>query len=725
MDIDQNQFKPIFIEESLEALDSIEGILKKTTDTKIDKEDVNTLFRNFHSIKGGSGVFGLNQLYDITHIMESLLDEVRAEKIQIQQLHIDLITKTASFLRGSLEGLKQNLDATIDEPKELLKLLQDTLDGNAQETASNVAADAPSPSRTDEDDQADTNDKPSWNIKFIPKDSLFQGGNDPLGIVQELMTLGEFSAIAELDKLPDFNQLQSDKCYCSWQFTLKSDASKADLEECFAWVMFDVDTLEVTESNLAQAACPANTTEVESESEPELESEPENIEQQTPEPADSGRAPEVAVPTETVDKVVKKDTPKPKAQTKGAATKNLDTSTIRVSTVKIDALLNIVSELVITQSLLTQMTDDLDDERSAKLKDGLAILNQNSRELQKSVMDIRMVPISVAFNRVPRMIFDLSNSLGKEVDLQVTGEGTEVDKTILEKLNDPLTHIIRNSIDHGIESPEERVANGKPAKGVVKLKAYHASGDICIEVTDDGKGLSPTVLKNKAIEKGLIAEGEILTNNQCYELIFHPGFSTAAVVSDISGRGVGMEVVKKNIEALGGKIEIHSKEGVGTTFQIVLPLTLAILDVQLVRTGNQKFIIPISSMIESMCVESTKVKTIGGRSKFYRLRDESVPMIRLDRVFKNIIYEHKERDHILVMIQHNKQVFGLVVDELLSQQQIVIKSLEENYKKIDGIAAATILGDGTVSFILDLDKLYHMAVDKATIELSPKDSNLA
>ena len=379
---------------------------------------------------------------------------------------------------------------------------------------------------------------------------------------------------------------------------------------------------------------------------------------------------------------------------------------------KVDNLINLVGELVITQSMLSELGNDFDMTKLERLSSGLDQLLQNTKELQENVMRIRMLPISFAFNRFPRMIRDLSEKIGKKVDLQIHGENTELDKTVMEKIGDPLVHLVRNAIDHGIESVADRVAAGKPEMGVIRLDAYHKGGNIVIEIIDDGKGIDADVIQQKAIEKGVISDSTGMTKGEIYDLIFEPGFSTAETVSDISGRGVGMDVVRRNIKALGGRIDIESTVGKGSTFKVQLPLTLAILDGQLVKVGTETFVIPLVSIVESLQVKSELVNRVSGNMILYRLREDNVPIIPLYKEF-DIEADNTELDNaLLVVVEGDGRKIGLLVDDLLAQQQVVIKSLESNYKRIDGIAGATILGDGSVALILDVPGLVVRATPK-------------
>jgi len=391
-------------------------------------------------------------------------------------------------------------------------------------------------------------------------------------------------------------------------------------------------------------------------------------------------------------------------------------TTIRVSTHCIDEVIDMVGELVITQSMLSKLGEDFKLDGHERLRVAIEQLERNSRELQDGIMSIRMQPISFAFNRFPRMVCDFSQTLGKQIRLDTIGEDTEMDKTVMEKINDPLVHLVRNAIDHGLETPEQRLEAGKPAEGVIRLNAYHQGGSIVIEVFDDGKGLDREKIIDKAIRSGLLNETDILSDEQAFRLLLEPGFTTAEILSDISGRGAGLDVVKKNIESLGGSIDIYSTRGEGSTFVIRLPLTMAVLDGQLMRIDSHTFILPLSSIIEPLQMRSEYISGIGSNSELYRLRDEYIPIIRFSNLFNTEKCLSKLENDLLVIVEWGEKHIGLLVDELLGQQQVVIKNLETNYKRIRGISGATILGDGTVSMILDVAGLVELSNENRDLD---------
>jgi two-component system chemotaxis sensor kinase CheA len=386
----------------------------------------------------------------------------------------------------------------------------------------------------------------------------------------------------------------------------------------------------------------------------------------------------------------------------------LETNSIRVSIDKIDALINTVGELVITQAMLGQWRDGFDPRDLDKLRDGLDQLERNTRELQKSVMRIRMLPISFVFNRFPRLVHDLSQQLGKKAQLTISGEQTELDKTVMEKIGDPLIHLVRNALDHGIEPSDVRIAAGKPEAGQLHLNAYHRGGAIVIEVSEDGSGLNQEKIRQKAVERGLITAETELSEAEIADLIFQAGFSTAEAISEVSGRGVGMDVVRRNIKGLGGSIEVFSETGRGTTFTIRLPLTLAILEGQLVCVGQETYIVPLVSISESLQIDPARVNTIAGQTTLYKMPDDYIPIVRLCDLFNRRQESTTDTHSLLVVVEGEGKRLGVVVDELLGQQQVVIKSLETNFKRIEGVSGATILGDGTIALILDISGLLRL-----------------
>jgi len=667
MAIDMEQFKVTYIEESLEGLDIMESSLLGLDSGTADNETINTIFRAAHSIKGGGATFGLSSVSEFTHSVETLLDQIRNEERTITSEIVALLLTSVDVIRDLLAAEQHN--ENIDEERiEAVKKQFDAL----------LESDTTSPGQTSSQEiKAESNqEQNAWLIDFRPHPDMLATGNDVVRMFRELTELGKCDINVDTNNIPALEDLNIEDCSLSWIVTLYSTCTKQQVEEVFVWVEDDCDLII---SPLTQN---------------ESESSIENFEAIK---SEKGKTKEIG------PELVTKPIDRRNSGDRRTPTKNkTESSSIRVDIDKIDALINMVGELVITQSMLSQMGEDLNIDRLEKLKDGLGQLERNTRELQESVMRIRMIPISFAFNRFPRMIHDMCSNFGKKVELKVSGESTELDKTVMEKIGDPLVHLVRNSMDHGIELPETRAKLGKPETGTLSLNAFHQGGNIVIEISDDGAGLNKEKIRKKAIENGLIDESEELPDSKIYELLFQPGFSTAEKVTDVSGRGVGMDVVKKNIQALGGVVEVSTVAGQGTTFSIRLPLTLAILDGQLIRVGEQTYIVPLISIIESLQIEKNSINSVAGKADLYKLRDEYIPVIRLYEAFDIQPDSRSLENGLLVVVEGDGHKAGLFVDDLLAQQQVVIKSLETNYKKVEGLSGATILGDGRVALIVDV-----------------------
>jgi two-component system, chemotaxis family, sensor kinase CheA len=685
MSIDLSQFHGVFFEESFEGLEIMETELLELDFNNPGEEEINKIFRAAHSIKGGSGSFGFNEITNFTHVLETLLDEVRAGKHQLIKDEVNLLLTSVDCLRDMLSAVRDKTEVDEEQVKSIQIELEKALGSNS----SNDNSDNDS-SFTDTSDSSGV----GWKIKFIPHVNLFQTGNDPLRMFRELQELGELITEVDIDKLPPFEKCDYEECYLSWELTLNSDVSEGQVKEVFEWVEDECDLVitKITPDISNKDTSEQDIKEVDSDEEKRVG-----------------------------DRRASDD--RRKTDRRGGS--NTESSSIRVNIDKIDALINMVGELVITQSMLGQFGEDFDIKNIDKLNDGLKQLERNTRELQENVMQIRMLPISFSFNRFPRLVHDLSTKLNKKIELKLSGESTELDKTVMEKIGDPLVHLVRNSLDHGIEMPEDRIAAGKPETGTIHLNAYHEGGNIVIDIEDDGAGLKKEKILNKAIERGIVNEGDSLTDKQINELVFHAGFSTADVVSDVSGRGVGMDVVKRNINDLGGVVEVKSEEGKGSVFSIRLPLTLAILDGQLIRVGTQTYIVPLISIIESLQIKSEDTKSIAGDTEVYRLREDYIPILRLHSVFNISCDSTKLDDGLLVVVEAEGQKVGLFVDDLLAQQQVVIKSLETNYQKVEGVSGATILGDGTVAMILDVSSLINLYREHAEFNASSVINNQA
>jgi two-component system chemotaxis sensor kinase CheA len=676
MSINVEQFHQVFFEESFEGLDIMESGLLNLDLGAADIEEINTIFRAAHSIKGGSGSFGFTNISDFTHVVETLLDEMRDGRRAVTKPLVDLLLESVDVLRDLLSAAKAGEEADAARVSEMHRRLEETLhEKNSTEEA---------PGSTEEK----VSETPgSWHIKFEPQSYLFRTGNDPFRLMHELNALGDLTTKVDTSRLPVFSEISPEDCYLTWELSLKGDVKHEQLTEVFEWVEDDckleITPLHVDSSNTERTNTPDAADK--SATQPILNSQFTAA----PEPQDRRLGERRA------------GTDRRQGERRKQAVSQ-ESSSIRVNIDKIDSLINLVGELVITQSMLSQLSQDMDLAIAERTRDGLEQLERNTRELQESVMRIRMLPISFSFNRFPRLVHDLSSKLGKQVELKLSGEQTELDKTVLEKIGDPLVHLVRNALDHGIEFPEVRKAAGKPETGVVHLNAYHLGGNVVIEISDDGKGLDKDKILSKAREKGLVGPDEQVPEERIYDFLFQPGFSTAEQVSDVSGRGVGMDVVKRNIKDLSGTVDVRSSSGVGSTFTIRLPLTLAILDGQLVRVGDETYIIPLVSIIESLQIKPECVISISGQAELFKLREDYLPIIRLYELFNVKPNSTDLNDGLLVVVDGEGQRAGIFVDDLLGQQQVVIKSLETNYRSVKGVSGATILGDGTVALILDI-----------------------
>ncbi|WP_414932736.1 chemotaxis protein CheA [Vibrio europaeus] len=685
MALDMEQLRKMFYEECRENLEVLEDVLLNLDPTQVEEESINTIFRAAHSIKGGAGTFNLLDISEFTHNVEAYLDLVRNNERSLSAETIDLLLKSGDCIHSMLEGHELGNEVNVALKEEVgLKLAE--LLGEAPIDTTDVQ-----PEQNHEASSSNSNQP--WSITFSPHPEMFFSGNDPLRILRELKDLDESCQIvADTTKLPEIDDIEAELCFLCWTASLDSRVEEAQIQEVFEWVEDECD-LTIEKAPAPQAEDTSSDI-VENAAE---QTKAESLESAASEVANTAKSKEPNKST----KVAKSDS---------------SVSSIRVDIDKVDSLINLVGELVITQSMLTEIGNDFTIEKLEKLKTGLDQLLQNSKDLQENVLNIRMLPMSFAFSRFPRLVRDLSSRLDKQVDLQIKGEQTELDKTVLERIVDPLVHLVRNGIDHGIEQPQQRLDAGKSEMGTIGLNAYHQGGSIVIEIKDDGAGLNCDKLWNKALEKGVLAaesRREEYSDKQIMNLIFAPGFSTAEEVSDISGRGVGMDVVRRNIEELGGHIEVESALGEGSCFTISLPLTLAILDGQLVRVGGEVYVIPLLTIVESIQIDPNCIKLASGGIELYRLREENILILRLQDELEMGNSEGLEQ-RILCFVEAAGNRVGLLLDELLDQQQVVIKSLESNYSKVAGISGATILGDGSVSLILDIQGLITNFLKKAS-----------
>jgi len=695
MSIDMSQFHQVFFEECFEGLEAMESGLLTLDMGDIDSEVINTIFRGAHSIKGGSGTFGFTVVAEYTHIMETLLDEMRDGRRKVTQPAVDVLLGSVDCLREMLTAIQNEQEvnsASVGKHKAALEVVlnggtipvESALPVEQQITTDEIPVNV---SLNIDEEELTIFEEQGWKIAFCPYLDLLKTGNDPVRLFRELNELGELTTIVNIQDVPGFYELDPEECNISWDLKVIGDISDDEIREIFNWVEGDCE-MDIQPLSKAKKLPPAIK---------ETSPEPAVVPSNNPAQKSAEIKPKAATETKKTD---------PQDSENEAAKTTAKASSIRVDTDKIDTLINMVGEVVITQSMLGLVGENFTMDKVGQLKRGLAQLERHTRDLQQSVMNIRMLPISFVFSRFPRLVHDISSKLDKKIVLKLVGENTEVDKAVVELINDPLVHLIRNSLDHGIEMPVDRVAAGKPETGTIELKAYHRGGHIVIEIIDDGRGLDKDKLLAKAIEKGLIEESNLLTEKQIFELIFMPGFSTAEQLTDISGRGVGMDVVRRNIQSLGGNIEIISELGKGTTIAIHLPLTLAILDGQSVAVGDETYIVPLVSIIESINITERMLNKVAGKGETFRLRNEYLPVIRMRNIF-NVHSGNptKSKEGVLVVVEGQGEQCCLLVDELLGQQQVVIKSLEANYRRVEGVSGATILGDGSVALILDVPGL--------------------
>ncbi|WP_340479367.1 chemotaxis protein CheA [Vibrio anguillarum] len=714
MALDMELLRKMFYEECRENLEVLENVLLNLDLNQVEKETINTIFRAAHSIKGGAATFSLLDISEFTHSVEAYLDLVRNEKSTLTAQSVDILLKSGDCIRNMLAGHESHDEVDSELQQRVSQSLHALLADNStvdHELADHHSLDAEDEQTSSLLKASDNENHLGWKVVFTPHRELYFSGNDPLRLLRELYELDDqCRAEAQLEHLPELAEIEAELCYLSWTIFLSSQVQESDIREIFEWVEDECDLI-------VEPLVQESTTQgMISESEESSAEVPPTFHANAVPPTASAEQVDLIKPIDLIKSIESTPAAAPKV-----AKAESSVSSIRVDIEKVDSLINLVGELVITQSMLTEIGNDFTMDKLEKLQAGLVQLLQNSKDLQENVLNIRMLPMSFAFSRFPRLVRDLCGRLEKKVELNIIGEHTELDKTVLERIVDPLVHLVRNGIDHGIEQPHIRLEQGKPEIGTIELHAYHQGGSIVIEVKDDGAGINCERIFQKALEKGVLPKDtrrEDITDKQILNLIFAAGFSTAEQVSDISGRGVGMDVVKRNIEELGGHIDVESTLGKGSHFTICLPLTLAILDGQLIKVGGEVYIIPLLTIIESIQINLANVKYAAGGVELYRLRDENIPILRLQDELE-MGSSGALPDRILCFVEAAGCRVGLLIDELLDQQQVVIKSLESNYCKVAGISGATILGDGSVSLILDIQGLISTYSNRRS-SLSPK-----
>ena len=663
MSMDISDFYQTFFDEADELLADMEQHLLDLVPEAPDSEQLNAIFRAAHSIKGGAGTFGFTILQETTHLMENLLDEARRGEMQLNTDIINLFLETKDIMQEQLDAYKSSQEPDAASFEYICNALRQ-LALEAKGEVVPAANDAKLTVVDAQNDQADAS-APAAN-------------SDKLRIVISRLKENEVSLLEdELKNLATLSDVV--KGSDSLSATLDGGVSQDDLIAVLCFVV-EQDQIAFETAPAAAPAEPATTVVAEA-------------------------APQVpAVAAAPVLKAVPKEPAAAGRQEREKPARASESTSIRVAVEKVDQIINLVGELVITQSMLAQRSNELDPVTHGDLITSMGQLQRNARDLQESVMSIRMMPMEYVFSRFPRLVRDLASKLNKQIELTLMGSSTELDKSLIERIIDPLTHLVRNSLDHGIELPEVRVAAGKSAVGNLVLSAEHQGGNICIEVTDDGAGLNRERILAKAMSQGM-AVSESMSDEEVGMLIFAPGFSTAEQVTDVSGRGVGMDVVKRNIQEMGGHVEIKSKQGAGTTIRILLPLTLAILDGMSVKVSEEVFILPLNAVMESLQPREEDLHPLAGGERVLEVRGEYLPLVELWKVFDVKGAKTEATAGIVVIVQSAGRRYALLVDQLIGQHQVVVKNLESNYRKVPGISAATILGDGSVALIVDVSAL--------------------
>jgi two-component system chemotaxis sensor kinase CheA len=684
MQIDLSRFKDTYFEEATDHVATIESSLLSLEERGGDREVLDAIFRAAHSIKGGSGIFALTAIGEFTHALESVLDRLREGQIACSRDLVDLLLQSNDVLRGLLASARTG----VPEPGEreaVLQALGEVLSGAtpAEATADATATVLAMPPASGPAASTPGDGCPRWRVRFVPSPDLFRQGLDPLVLFRDLAEVAHVCHVAlHQDALPEATTFDPETCYLGWTFEVETSAGEAAIRDVFLFAeddaVLEISAIDTTARPLAVASTAAQAAAVAGAAAAPVDH-----------PVDERRLGQRRVLADR----------RPGAEN----------ASIRVATEKVDRLIDLVGEVVISQSMVATLIDTFTEDKLLLLRDAVGVLARNTRELQERIMGIRMMPVGGVFARFPRVVHDMAGALGKDIQVVFEGEETELDKGVVEQIGDPLTHMVRNAADHGIELPADRVAAGKPAQGTIRLSAFTRGGNVVIEVADDGKGLDTARILEKAIAQGLVSEHETLSEDQITALIFAPGFSTAAQVSSLSGRGVGMDVVRRNVESLNGSVAMESRPGQGSLCRITLPLTLAILDGQSLTVGGGQYVLPITSIVESLRPRRQDVQVIVGRGEVVLVRGEAVPLVRLHRLFGVTTDRTDPCTGIVVLVEHDGQRAALLGEELLGQQQVVIKSLDTHYRRTDGVMGATIMGDGSVALILDVPGLLRLA----------------
>ncbi|MCE8034499.1 MAG: chemotaxis protein CheA [Halomonas sp.] len=679
--MDITDFYDTFFEEAEELLADMERYLLELDVDEPDTEHLNAIFRAAHSIKGGAGTFGFDVLQKTTHLFENLLDHTRKGELKLRRDIVDTFLETKDMLSDQLDAYRNGDEPDQEAFERICKTLQQIALEEIGQDLDGGAAPVPAPEPEPEPEPVTPSEGAGGAGRRIVT-LLNVGEKDRQLLVEELGQLGEVVTHGG-----------DEACY---EVTLASTIDSDDIEAVMCFIV-DADQVKIRDAEDGQA----------SEAAP-VKSEPAAATQLQEKPAATTAEPAKPVEPARPSAAAKPAGDAKAAKAKGKAKGGGESTSIRVSVDKVDQIINLVGELIITQSMLDQTVSEMEGAADSALLNGMSLLQRNARDLQESVMSIRMIPMDFVFSRFPRVVRETAAKLGKEIELTTEGESTELDKSLTERIIDPLTHLVRNSLDHGIEPPDVREAAGKPRTGKLVLSAKHQGGNIIIEVIDDGAGLNRDRLLAKARENGLPV-ADTMSDDEVWQLIFAPGFSTAKEVTDVSGRGVGMDVVKRNIQGMGGHVQIMSTPGEGTTIRIVLPLTLAILDGMSIKVGNEMFILPLSAVLESLQPAKENLYAMAGDDVVLKVRDEYLPVVAVHEALDVPNARTELTETIAVIVQGEGRRYALLVDDLVGQQQVVVKNLETNYRKVPGVSAATILGDGSVALILDITGLHRLS----------------
>ncbi|MGC4000705.1 MAG: chemotaxis protein CheA [Anaeromyxobacter sp.] len=656
MTIDSASFRLAFLEEAREHVATLERGVLTLESNPTDIETLREIFRAAHSIKGAAGTLGFAHIAEFTHHLETVLDAMRNGQLTVDRSAVTVLLKAGDELQHLLDGLSSGETRTADAVA--LRELASRVGRSADSGAHAVVAPRP----------VEEVRKRRLRIAVVPTQKFFACGLDPILLFRDLEGLGELETVeCDCSKVPRLSELDPVECHVRWTVVLSTDARRADIEEVFVFVADDV--------QVSIEDAPSGTTE----------------------PAVVGKAEPAShhLPTH-------------------------ESSTLRVSSEKVDSIIDLVGELVIAQSMVMQLLGQSAVGRSPLLRDAFDSMARNMQELQERVMGIRMVPIATLFGRFSRIVRDTAASLGKTVNLELSGQDTEVDKAVVERLADPITHLVRNALDHGIETDEQRKAAGKIGPGIIRLSGQHVAGGVVVEVSDNGRGLDVAKIREHAERRGLLSPSDQLTEEQVHALIFEPGFSTASEVSDLSGRGVGMDVVRRDVDALNGTVTVLTSPGVGTTVRIRLPLTLAILDGLLLRVGSQTYVVPLLAVTESFRPSPQAVKRLTGDASVAIVRETALPLVDLGVELGLTREQRRPEDALVVVVEADGRQVGLVVDALVGQSQVVVKSIETHFRRVDGVLGATILGDGKVAFIVDVSGLARLTWAKRSLSGSPR-----